>query len=228
MRKTYAIAFLCCCSISIACAQSPVVRRSRSLPPSEKFQGMPVTVLPPMSDFERFSGDHFGHPLVELTLPTVSIEAGDTSFKLTPRSLALFDQPAGPKAFAVLLDLYRNPPLSSPAQMAHSRGAQAPLLSTYLDDDELSEFVSLLRKLAATGVPPPPTLVPNAKVVVSVLVESGTRFEFIPEAGGVIDCHASNDSDDIEFVINADRMNQIADTFWAVKENLHATRESLR
>ena len=226
-RKTYTIVFLCCCSIGISWAQNTLVRRSRSLPPSEKFQGMPVTVLPPMSDFERFSGDHFGHPLVELTLPTVSIEAGDTSLKLTPRSLALFDQPAGPKAFAVLLDVYRNTSPKSPADMAHSR-AQAPLLSTYLDDDELSEFVSLLRKLAATGVPPPPTLVPNAKVVVSVIVESGTRFEFTPEAGGVIDCHASNDSDDIDFVINADRMNQIADTFWAVKENLHATRESLR
>lgn len=227
MRKTYTIAFLCCCSIG-TWAQSALLRRPRSLPPSEKFQQMPVTVLPPMSDFERFSGDHFGHPLVELTLPTVAIETGDTALKLTPHSLALFDQPAGPKAFAVLLDVYRNTSPTSPPEAARSRGAQAPLLSTYLDDDELSEFVSLLRKLAATGVPPPPTLVPNAKVVVSVIVESGTRFEFSPEAGGVIDCHVSNDSDDIDFVINADRMNQIADTFWAVKENLHATRESLR
>lgn len=226
-HKAYAIALLFCCSVGIVWAQSPVMRRQRSLPPSERLQGLPVAVLPPMSDFERFSGDHFGHPLVELTLPTVSIDAGDTSMKLTPRSLALFDQPGGPKAFAVLLDLYRNTLPSPAAEVEHSR-SQAPLLSTYLDDDELSEFVSLLRKLAATGVPPPPTLVPNAKVVVSVVVESGTRFEFTPEAGGVIECHASNDSDNINFVINADRMNQIADTFWAVKENLHAARESLR
>jgi hypothetical protein len=47
---------------------------------------MPLAVLPPMSDFERLSGDHSGHPLLELTLPTVSIDAGDTSLKLTPRS----------------------------------------------------------------------------------------------------------------------------------------------
>lgn len=107
-------------------------------------------------------------------------------------------------------------------------GSHAASLSTYLDDDELAEFVSLLRKLAATGVPPPPTLMPNAKVVVSLIVESGTRFEFEPEAGGVIECRASNDSGDVAFAINADRMNTIADTFWAVKENLHSARESLR
>src|SRR5690348_4746234 len=224
MRKTYTIAFLCCCSIG-TWAQSALLRRPRSLPPSEKFQQMPVTVLPPMSDFERFSGDHFGHPLVELTFPTVSLAVGDTALKLTPRSRALFDQPTGPKAFAVLLNISRNIRSSSSAERYPSRDQS---LSTYLDDDELSEFVSLLRKLAATGVPPPPTLMPNAKVVVSLIIESGTRFEFTPETDGVIDCQASNDSGDVDFVINADRMNNIADTFWAVKENLHNARESLR
>ncbi len=156
-HKTYAVALLLFCSIGITWAQSPIMKRPRSLPPSERFQGLPLAVLPPMSDFERFSGDHYGHPLVELTLPTIPIDAGDTSLKLTPRSLALFDQPSGPKAFAVLLEFYRSTPPSPGADVQHSR-SQAPLLSTYLDDDELSEFVSLLRKLATTGVPPPPTL----------------------------------------------------------------------
>ena len=223
--KTYAIGLMCC-SVGIACAQSPAMNRFRSLPPRENVQSVPVALLPPMSDFERFSGDHFGHPLVELTFPTVSMDVGNTILKLTPRSRALFDQPSGPKAFAVLLNI--SPKLSSSSADAEHGPSPGDSVSTYLDDDELTEFVSLLRKLAATGVPPPPALTPTASVVVSLIVESGTRFEFSPETGGTIECRADNDSGAVAFRISADRMSNIADTFWAVKENLHAARESLR
>jgi hypothetical protein len=226
-RKKYALALICCCSAGMLWSQSAAMDRMRSLPPRESVQHVPIAVLPPMSDFERFSGDHFGHPLVELTFPTVTIDAGSTSLKLTPRSRTLFDEPNGPKAFAVLLNISRNARASSPGDAEHY-STQAQSLTTYLDDDELSEFVSLLRKLAATGVPPPPTLMPNAKVAVSLIVESGTRFGFTPEASAVIRCEASNDADTVEFVISAERMNTIADTFWTVKQNLHTARESLR
>lgn len=178
---------------------------------------------PPMSDFERFSGEHFGHPLVQLTFPTVSAElTSDSSLKLVPQSLALFDDPGGQKAFAVLITFSRAMP---------GDGKAAPdiqSLTTYLDYDELWVLASLLNKLAATGVPPAPTLTPTAKVVVSMVTESGARLEFTAEGGGATHCRLTHDFDVFDLELDADAMKKMAETFISVRDGLHVARESLR